>query len=42
MNNRNNRPETTLFMIESLDGKINSGNSDNLDVDRDWKTIECC
>ena len=40
MNNRNNRPETTLFMIESLDGKINSGNSDSLDVDRDWKTIK--
>ena len=35
-----NRPETTLFMIESLDGKINSGNSDALDVDRDWKTID--
>lgn len=36
----NNRPETTLFMIESLDGKINSGNTDELDVDRDWKTIK--
>ena len=24
----------------SLDGKINSGNSDALDVDRDWKTID--
>jgi 2,5-diamino-6-(ribosylamino)-4(3H)-pyrimidinone 5'-phosphate reductase len=33
------RPITTLFMLESLDGKINSGNSDALDVDRDWKTI---
>lgn len=33
------RPVTTLFMLESLDGKINSGNSDALDVDRDWKTI---
>lgn len=40
MNNSNNRPETTLFMIESLDGKINSGNTDALDVDRDWKTID--
>lgn len=26
-------------MLESLDGKINSGNTDNLDVDRDWKNI---
>lgn len=26
-------------MLESLDGKINSGNSDELDVDRDWKNI---
>lgn len=34
------RPVTTLFMLESLDGKINSGNSDALDVDRDWKTID--
>ena len=34
-----NRPITTLFMLESLDGKINSGNSDALDVDRDWKNI---
>ena len=34
-----NRPITTLFMLESLDGKINSGNSDALDVDRDWKEI---
>ena len=34
-----NRPITTLFMLESLDGKINSGNSDALDADRDWKGI---
>ncbi len=33
------RPITTLFMLESVDGKINSGNSDALDVDRDWKNI---
>ena len=33
------RPITTLFMLESLDGKIKSGNSDALDVDRDWKII---
>ena len=35
-----NSPITTLFMLESLDGKINSGNSDSLDVDRDWKQID--
>ena len=34
------RPITTLFMLESLDGKINSGSSDLLDVDRDWPTID--
>ena len=33
-----NRPITTLFMLESLDGKISSGSSDNLDVDKDF----CC
>ena len=27
-------------MLESLDGKINSGNSDNLDADKDWCQIE--
>lgn len=36
----NNRPITTLFMLESLDGKINSGSSDELDVDRDWCNID--
>ena len=30
------RPITTLFMLESLDGKISSGNTDELDADRDW------
>lgn len=34
------RPVTTLFMLESLDGKINSGNSDELDADRDWCKID--
>lgn len=34
------RPITTLFLIESLDGKINSGSTDDLDVDRDWCTID--
>lgn len=35
-----NRPITTLFMLESLDGKINSGNNDTLDVDKDWCKID--
>lgn len=35
-----NRPITTLFMLESLDGKISSGNSDELDADKDWCRIE--
>mgnify|MGYP001068760002 CR=1 FL=1 len=35
-----NRPINTLFMLMSLDGKINSGNSDELDVDKDWCTIK--
>lgn len=26
------RPITTLFMLESLDGKISSGNNDSLDI----------
>lgn len=34
------RPITTLFMLESLDGKISTGNSDNLDVDKDFPNIE--
>ena len=33
------RPITTLFMLESLDGKISTGNSDNLDVDKDFLNI---
>lgn len=36
----NNRPINTLFMLMSLDGKINSGDTDELDVDRDWCTID--
>lgn len=35
-----NKPITTLFMLESLDGKINSGNSDVLDADKDWCQID--
>ncbi len=34
------KPITTLFMLESLDGKISSGNNDNLDVDKDWCQIK--
>lgn len=34
------RPITTLFMLESLDGKISSGNNDKLDADKDWCKIE--
>ena len=35
-----NRPITTLFMLESLDGKISSGNTDNLDADKDFCKID--
>lgn len=34
------RPITTLFMLESLDGKISSGSSDNLDADKDFCKID--
>lgn len=34
------RTINTLFMLMSLDGKINSGDSDELDVDRDWCKID--
>lgn len=36
----NEKPINTLFMLMSLDGKINSGSSDELDVDRDWCKID--
>ena len=35
-----NRPITTLFMLESLDGKICTGNNDILDVDKDFPKIK--
>ncbi len=35
-----NRPITTLFMIESLDGKISTGAGDNLDIDKDFPKID--
>ena len=33
------RPETTLFLIESLDGKISTGDVDELDIDKDFPKI---
>ena len=35
-----NRPITTLFMLMSVDGKISTGASDDLDVDRDFPEID--
>lgn len=35
-----NRPITTLFMLMSLDGKISTGTSDSLDVDKDFPKID--
>ena len=34
-----NRPVTTLFMLMSVDGKISTGASDELDVDQDFPQI---
>lgn len=34
------RPITTLFMLQSLDGKINIGNNDTLDFDQDFIKID--
>ncbi|RZT02224.1 dihydrofolate reductase family protein [Cuneatibacter caecimuris] len=34
-----NRPITTLFMLMSVDGKISTGASDELDVDKDFPGI---
>jgi 2,5-diamino-6-(ribosylamino)-4(3H)-pyrimidinone 5'-phosphate reductase len=34
------RPITTLFMLSSVDGKISTGKTDNLDVDKDFPQIE--
>ncbi len=33
-------PNTTLFMLMSLDGKISTGSNDELDVDKDLKMID--
>lgn len=35
----NKRPITTLFMLMSVDGKISTGASDELDVDKDFPMI---
>lgn len=34
------RPITTLFMLASADGKISTGATDDLDVDRDFPTLD--
>ncbi|MBI2617959.1 dihydrofolate reductase family protein [Candidatus Kaiserbacteria bacterium] len=38
-NKDKNRPDTTLFMLMSVDGKISTGDSDVLDVDKDFPKI---
>ncbi len=35
-----NKPISTLFMLMSVDGKISTGNTDNLDVDKDFPKIK--
>jgi len=35
-----NRPMTTLFMLMSVDGKISTGATDELDVDQDFPQID--
>ncbi len=37
---RVDRPTTTLFMLMSVDGKISTGATDELDVDKDFPKIE--
>jgi len=34
------KPISTLFMLMSVDGKISTGNTDNLDVDKDFPRIK--
>lgn len=34
------RPITTLFMLMSLDGKISTGSTDNMDVDKDFPRVK--
>ena len=33
------RPVTTLFMLMSVDGKISTGMTDEMDVDRDFPCV---
>lgn len=35
-----NKPITTLFMLMSVDGKISTGSTDELDFDKDFPTIK--
>lgn len=40
MNNKfKSRPTTTLFMLSSVDGKISTGATDNLDFDKDFPKL---
>jgi len=39
VNKMSERAETTLCLVMSLDGKITTGSTDNLDSDLDWKRI---
>ena len=34
------RPVTTLYMLMSVDGKISTGSTDNMDVDKDLPGIK--
>jgi len=34
------RPETTLFLLVSVDGKISTGDTDEMDVDKDFPRID--
>lgn len=36
----NQRPYTTLFLLVSVDGKISTGDTDAMDVDKDYPKIE--
>lgn len=38
--NTKDRPTTTLFLLQSLDGKITTGDIDDLDIDTDFKRIK--
>ena len=33
------RPVTNLFMLMSVDGKISTGQTDNMDVDKDFPKL---